>query len=164
MVTAVLMSIVTKHRKIDVYQDSRRDNTKFKLYYAGLNHTISLVRLVQETHPDEIYKPVAQSYVAASSHNSEYRAEVDEMDALRTLKTIHLLGLDQKALILQAGSSDCYSLVFGTSKKEITPFYPRRSDVIAKRYAYRFTAKPMACMLAMASCLNTKAHVVAKPL
>ena len=61
------------------------------------------------------------------------------MDTLRILKTIHFLGLVQKALIHQAGTSDCYSLVFETPKKEITPFYPRRSDVIAKRYAYRFT-------------------------
>ena len=64
MVTAGLNSIATKHRKVDVYQDSQIDNAMFKLHYGDLNDKSNLVRLVQETHPDEIYKRAAQSYVA----------------------------------------------------------------------------------------------------
>lgn len=122
-----------------IFQDPHVENAKFKLHYGDLSDTSNLVRLVQETQPDEIYNLGAQSHVAVSFESPEYTADVDGIGTLRILEAIRILGLEKKTRFYQASTSELYGLVQETPQKETTPFYPRSPYAIAKLYAYWIT-------------------------
>jgi len=122
-----------------IYQDPHVDNANFKLHYGDLTDTSNLVRIVQETQPDEIYNLGAQSHVAVSFESPEYTADVDGMGTLRILEAIRILGLEKKTRFYQASTSELYGLVQETPQKETTPFYPRSPYAVAKMYAYWIT-------------------------
>ncbi len=122
-----------------IYQDPHIDNAKFKLHYGDLTDTSNLVRIIQETQPDEIYNLGAQSHVAVSFESPEYTADVDGMGTLRILEAIRILGLEKKTRFYQASTSELYGLVQETPQTETTPFYPRSPYAVAKMYAYWIT-------------------------
>ena len=122
-----------------IYQDPHIENANFKLHYGDLTDTSNLVRIVQETQPDEIYNLGAQSHVAVSFESPEYTADVDALGSLRILEAIRILKLEQKTRFYQASTSELYGLVQETPQKESTPFYPRSPYAVAKLYAYWIT-------------------------
>jgi GDPmannose 4,6-dehydratase len=122
-----------------IYQDPHIENARFKLHYGDLSDTSNLVRIIQETQPDEIYNLGAQSHVAVSFESPEYTADVDGMGTLRILEAIRILGLEKKTRFYQASTSELYGLVQETPQKETTPFYPRSPYAVAKLYAYWIT-------------------------
>lgn len=119
-----------------IYQDPHVDNAKFKLHYGDLSDTSNLVRIIQETQPDEIYNLGAQSHVAVSFESPEYTADVDGIGTLRMLEAIRILGLEKKTRFYQASTSELYGLVQESPQTETTPFYPRSPYAVAKLYAY----------------------------
>lgn len=127
-------------QRIDhIYQDPHIESTRFKLHYGDLTDTSNLVRIVQETQPDEIYNLGAQSHVAVSFESPEYTADVDAIGTLRLLEAIRILGMEKKTRFYQASTSELYGLVQETPQKETTPFYPRSPYAAAKLYAYWIT-------------------------
>ena len=122
-----------------IYQDPHIENANFTLHYGDLSDTSNLVRIVQETQPDEIYNLGAQSHVAVSFETPEYTADVDGMGTLRILEAIRILGLEKKTRFYQASTSELYGLVQETPQTESTPFYPRSPYAVAKLYAYWIT-------------------------
>jgi GDPmannose 4,6-dehydratase len=119
-----------------IYQDPHIDNARFHLHYGDLSDSSNLIRIVQETQPDEIYNLGAQSHVAVSFESPEYTADVDALGTLRLLEAIRILGLEKKTRFYQASTSELYGLVQETPQKETTPFYPRSPYAVAKMYAY----------------------------
>ena len=132
-------SLFNTQRVDHIYQDPHIDNANFKLHYGDLTDTSNLIRIVQETQPDEIYNLGAQSHVAVSFESPEYTADVDAMGTLRLLEAIRILGLEKKTRFYQASTSELYGLVQETPQKETTPFYPRSPYAVAKLYAYWIT-------------------------
>ena len=122
-----------------IYQDPHIEDARFKLHYGDLSDTSNLVRIIQETQPDEIYNLGAQSHVAVSFESPEYTADVDGIGTLRMLEAIRILGLEKKTRFYQASTSELYGLVQETPQKETTPFYPRSPYAVAKLYAYWIT-------------------------
>jgi len=122
-----------------IYQDPHMESASFKLHYGDLTDTSNLLRIVQETQPDEIYNLGAQSHVAVSFDSPEYTADVDGIGALRLLETIRILGMEKKTRFYQASTSELYGLVQETPQSETTPFYPRSPYAVAKLYAYWIT-------------------------
>lgn len=119
-----------------IYQDPHVDNACFKLHYGDLSDTSNLIRIIQETQPDEIYNLGAMSHVAVSFESPEYTADVDAIGTLRILEAIRILGLEKKTRFYQASTSELYGLVQEIPQKETTPFYPRSPYAVAKLYAY----------------------------
>jgi GDPmannose 4,6-dehydratase len=119
-----------------IFQDPHVDNVRFKLHYGDLSDSTNLIRIIQETQPDEIYNLGAQSHVAVSFESPEYTADVDAMGTLRILEAIRILGLEKKTRFYQASTSELYGLVQETPQKETTPFYPRSPYAVAKLFAY----------------------------
>ena len=119
-----------------IYQDPHVDNASFRLHYGDLSDTSNLVRIIQETQPDEIYNLGAQSHVAVSFESPEYTADVDAIGTLRLLEAIRILGLEKKTRFYQASTSELFGLVQEIPQKETTPFYPRSPYAVAKMYAY----------------------------
>jgi GDPmannose 4,6-dehydratase len=127
-------------QRIDhIYQDPHIENSHFKLHYGDLSDTSNLIRIVQETQPDEIYNLGAQSHVAVSFESPEYTADVDAIGTLRLLEAIRILGLEKKTRFYQASTSELYGLVQEIPQTETTPFYPRSPYAAAKMYAYWIT-------------------------
>ncbi len=122
-----------------IYQDPHIANAHFKLHYGDLSDTSNLIRIIQETQPDEIYNLGAQSHVAVSFESPEYTADVDAIGTLRLLEAIRILGLEKKTRFYQASTSELYGLVQEIPQKETTPFYPRSPYAVAKMYAYWIT-------------------------
>jgi GDPmannose 4,6-dehydratase len=122
-----------------IYQDPHIENANFKLHYGDLTDTSNLIRIIQETQPDEIYNLGAQSHVAVSFESPEYTADVDAIGTLRMLEAIRILGLEKKTRFYQASTSELYGLVQETPQKETTPFYPRSPYAVAKMYAHWIT-------------------------
>lgn len=122
-----------------IYQDPHIENTNFILHYGDLTDTSNLIRIVQETQPDEIYNLGAQSHVAVSFESPEYTADVDAIGTLRLLEAIRILGLENKTRFYQASTSELYGLVQEIPQKETTAFYPRSPYAVAKMYAYWIT-------------------------
>jgi GDPmannose 4,6-dehydratase len=122
-----------------IYQDPHIDNRNFVLHYGDLTDTSNLVRIIQQTQPDEIYNLGAQSHVAVSFESPEYTADVDAIGTLRILEAIRILGLEKKTRFYQASTSELYGLVQEIPQKETTPFYPRSPYAVAKMYAYWIT-------------------------
>jgi GDPmannose 4,6-dehydratase len=122
-----------------VYQDPHVEHARFRLHYGDLSDTSNLIRIVQETQPDEIYNLGAMSHVAVSFETPEYTADVDGIGTLRLLEAIRMLGLAKKTRFYQASTSELYGLVQEIPQKETTPFYPRSPYAVAKLYAYWIT-------------------------
>lgn len=132
-------SLFNTQRVDHIYQDPHANDARFKLHYGDLSDSSNLVRIVQETQPDEIYNLGAQSHVAVSFESPEYTADVDAMGTLRVLEAIRILGLEKKTRFYQASTSELYGLVQEIPQKETTPFYPRSPYAVAKLYAYWIT-------------------------
>jgi len=132
-------SLFNTQRVDHIYQDPHVDNARFKLHYGDLSDTSNLIRIVQETQPDEIYNLGAMSHVAVSFESPEYTADVDAIGTLRILEAIRILGLEKKTRFYQASTSELYGLVQEIPQKETTPFYPRSPYAVAKMYAYWIT-------------------------
>jgi GDPmannose 4,6-dehydratase len=129
-------SLFNTQRIDHIYQDPHIDNAHFRLHYGDLSDTSNLVRIIQETQPDEIYNLGAMSHVAVSFESPEYTADVDGIGTLRILEAIRILGLEKKTRFYQASTSELYGLVQEIPQRETTPFYPRSPYAVAKMYAY----------------------------
>jgi GDPmannose 4,6-dehydratase len=129
-------SLFNTQRVDHIYEDPHVENARFKLHYGDLSDSTNLIRIVQETQPDEIYNLGAQSHVAVSFESPEYTADVDAIGTLRLLEAIRILGLEKKTKFYQASTSELYGLVQETPQRETTPFYPRSPYAVAKMYAY----------------------------
>jgi GDPmannose 4,6-dehydratase len=129
-------SLFNTQRVDHIYQDPHIDNARFKLHYGDLSDTSNLVRIIQETQPDEIYNLGAMSHVAVSFESPEYTADVDAIGTLRILEAIRILGLEKKTRFYQASTSELFGLVQEIPQRETTPFYPRSPYAVAKMYAY----------------------------
>ena len=120
----------------DIYQDPHEQNPQFFLHYGDMTDATNLIRIVQETQPDEIYNLAAQSHVQVSFETPEYTANADALGALRLLEAIRILKLEQKTRFYQASTSELYGLAQEVPQRETTPFYPRSPYGVAKLYAY----------------------------
>jgi GDPmannose 4,6-dehydratase len=132
-------SLFNTDRIDHLYQDPHINHRNFILHYGDLTDSSNLIRIVQETQPDEIYNLGAQSHVAVSFESPEYTADVDAIGTLRLLEAIRILGLEKKTRFYQASTSELYGLVQEIPQKETTPFYPRSPYAVAKMYAYWIT-------------------------
>lgn len=122
-----------------LYRDPHEDGVRFFLHHGDLTDSSSLIRIIQQVQPDEIYNLAAQSHVAVSFEEPEYTANSDALGALRVLEAIRILGLEKKTRFYQASTSELFGLVQETPQKENTPFYPRSPYAVAKLYAYWIT-------------------------
>ncbi|MEO4001003.1 GDP-mannose 4,6-dehydratase [Mesorhizobium sp. CAU 1732] len=119
-----------------IYVDPHEKNTRFFLHYGDLTDSTNLIRLVQETQPDEIYNLAAQSHVAVSFETPEYTGNADGIGTLRLLEAIRILGMEKTVRFYQASTSELYGKVQEVPQSETTPFYPRSPYAAAKLYAY----------------------------
>jgi GDPmannose 4,6-dehydratase len=122
-----------------LYQDPHEEGVRFLLHHGDMSDSSNLIRIIQQTQPDEIYNLAAMSHVAVSFESPEYTADVDALGPLRILEAIRILGLEKKTRFYQASTSELYGLVQETPQKETTPFYPRSPYAVAKLYAYWIT-------------------------
>lgn len=120
----------------DIYEDPHVIDPKLILHYGDLTDATNLIRIVQETQPDEIYNLAAQSHVAVSFETPEYTANADAVGTLRLLEAIRILGLERNTRFYQASTSELYGKVQEVPQRETTPFYPRSPYAVAKLYAY----------------------------
>src|SRR5919109_839450 len=118
-------SLFNTQRIDHLYQDPHDPERRLVLHYADMTDSSSLIRVIQQTQPDEIYNLAAQSHVAVSFEEPEYTADSDALGTLRVLEAIRILGLDKKTRFYQASSSELYGKVRETPQRETTPFYPR---------------------------------------
>lgn len=132
-------SLFNTDRIDHLYQDPHEKNRRFFLHHGDMTDSSSLVRVIQEVQPDEIYNLAAQSHVAVSFEEPEYTANSDALGSLRVLEAIRILKLEKKTRFYQASTSELYGLVQETPQKETTPFYPRSPYAVAKLYAYWIT-------------------------
>jgi len=132
-------SLINTDRIDHLYQDPHEPDRRFILHHGDMTDSSSLVRIIQQVQPDEIYNLAAQSHVAVSFEEPEYTANSDALGALRTLEAIRILGLEKNTRFYQASTSELYGLVQETPQKETTPFYPRSPYAVAKLYAYWIT-------------------------
>lgn len=132
-------SLFNTDRIDHLYQDPHESNVHFHLHYGDLTDSTNLIRIIQETQPDEIYNLAAMSHVHVSFETPEYTANADGIGTLRILEAVRLLGLTKKTKIYQASTSELYGLVQAVPQSESTPFYPRSPYAVAKLYAYWIT-------------------------
>src|ERR1041384_7924637 len=132
-------SLFNTDRIDHLYQDPHEKNLKLKLHYGDLTDSTNLIRIIQETQPDEIYNLAAMSHVKVSFDTPEYTANADGIGTLRILEAVKMLGLAKKSKIYQASTSELYGLVQAVPQNEKTPFYPRSPYAVAKLYAYWIT-------------------------
>jgi GDPmannose 4,6-dehydratase len=119
-----------------LYQDRHENNVRFTLHYGDLTDSTNLIRIIQETQPDEIYNLAAMSHVKVSFDMPEYTANADGVGTLRLMEALRILGMEKKTRIYQASTSELYGLVQEVPQRETTPFYPRSPYAVAKLYAY----------------------------
>ena len=132
-------SLFNTDRIDHLYQDPHEKNRHFVLHHGDMTDSSSLIRIIQQVQPDEIYNLAAQSHVAVSFEEPEYTANSDALGTLRVLEAVRILGLEKKTRFYQASTSELYGLVQETPQKETTPFYPRSPYAVAKLYAYWIT-------------------------
>ncbi|MEE1884689.1 GDP-mannose 4,6-dehydratase [Pedobacter flavus] len=132
-------SLFNTDRIDHLYKDQHERDVRFKLHYGDLTDSTNLIRIIQETQPDEIYNLAAMSHVQVSFEMPEYTANADGVGTLRLLEAIRILGLNNKTKIYQASTSELYGLVQAVPQSETTPFYPRSPYAVAKMYAYWIT-------------------------
>jgi GDPmannose 4,6-dehydratase len=132
-------SIFNTGRIDHLYRDLHEPDVRFKLHYGDLTDGTSLIRIIQEVRPTEIYNLAAQSHVQVSFETAEYTANADAIGPLRLLEAIRILGLEKSVRFYQASTSEMYGKVQETPQSETTPFYPRSPYGAAKLYAYWIT-------------------------
>jgi GDPmannose 4,6-dehydratase len=132
-------SLINTGRIDHLYADPHEHQVRFKLHYGDLTDSTNLIRIVQETQPDEIYNLAAMSHVKVSFDTPEYTANADGIGTLRLLEAVRILGMEKKTKIYQASTSELYGLVQEIPQRETTPFYPRSPYAVAKLYAYWIT-------------------------
>jgi GDPmannose 4,6-dehydratase len=132
-------SLLNTDRIDHLYQDPHEKNPRIKLHYGDLKDSTNLIRIIQETQPDEIYNLAAQSHVKVSFDTPEYTANADGIGTLRILEAVRICGLTEKTRIYQASTSELYGLVQEVPQSEKTPFYPRSPYAVAKIYGYWIT-------------------------
>jgi len=132
-------SLFNTDRVEHLYQEEHQSNIKFRMHYGDLTDSTNIIRIIQETQPDEIYNLGAMSHVKVSFETPEYTANADGTGTLRILEAVRLLGMIDKTKIYQASTSELYGLVQEVPQKETTPFYPRSPYAVAKLYAYWIT-------------------------
>ena len=132
-------SLINTDRIDHLFQDPHEKNLRFFLHHGDLTDSTSLIRIIQEVQPDEIYNLAAQSHVKVSFEEPEYTANSDALGALRILEAIRILKLEKKTKYYQASTSELYGLAKETPQNELTPFYPRSPYGVAKLYAYWIT-------------------------
>jgi GDPmannose 4,6-dehydratase len=132
-------SLLNTDRIDHLYEDPHVADRRFILHYGDMTDSSSLVRIVQQVQPDEIYNLAAQSHVQVSFEEPEYTANSDALGTLRMLEAIRILGLERRTRFYQASTSELYGLVQEIPQRETTPFYPRSPYACAKLYAYWIT-------------------------
>ncbi|HEY8176691.1 MAG TPA: GDP-mannose 4,6-dehydratase [Gemmatimonadaceae bacterium] len=132
-------SLFNTDRIDKLYQDPHEKGRRFILHHGDMTDSSSLVHLIQQVQPDEIYNLAAQSHVAVSFEEPEYTADSDAVGALRMLEAIRILKLEKRSRFYQASTSELYGITRETPQKETTPFYPRSPYAVAKLYAYWIT-------------------------
>jgi len=132
-------SLFNTDRIDHLYHDRHEKGVRFFLHHGDMTDSSSLIHIIQQVQPDEIYNLAAQSHVAVSFEAPEYTANSDALGALRVLEAIRILGLEKKSRFYQASTSELYGLVQESPQKETTPFYPRSPYAVAKLYAYWIT-------------------------
>jgi len=132
-------SLFNTDRIDHLYQDPHIDKRNFILHHGDLTDTSSLIKIIQQVQPDEIYNLAAQSHVAVSFEVPEYTANSDALGPLRILEAIRILKLEKKTRFYQASTSELFGKVVEIPQKETTPFYPRSPYAVAKLYAYWIT-------------------------
>ncbi len=132
-------SLFNTERIDHLYHDLHEKGVKMRLHYGDLTDSTNLIRIIQETQPDEIYNLAAMSHVHVSFETPEYTANADGIGTLRILEAVRLLGMVKKTKIYQASTSELYGLVQAVPQSETTPFYPRSPYAVAKLYAYWIT-------------------------
>src|ERR1700749_4912344 len=132
-------SLFNTDRIDHLYQDPHETHRNFVLHYGDLSDSTNLIRIVQQTQPDEIYNLGAMSHVKVSFDTPEYTANVDGIGTLRILEAVRILNLAHKTKIYQASTSELYGLVQAVPQCETTPFYPRSPYAVAKLYGYWIT-------------------------
>ena len=132
-------SLFNTDRIDHLYEDPHEQNRKMVLHYGDLTDGTNLIRVLQQTQPDEVYNLAAQSHVQVSFETPEYTADVDALGAMRLLEGIRLLHLEQKTRFYQASTSELFGKVQEIPQSEKTPFYPRSPYACAKLYAYWIT-------------------------
>jgi GDPmannose 4,6-dehydratase len=132
-------SLINTDRIDHLYQDPHEQHLRLKLHYGDLTDSTNLIRIIQETQPNEIYNLAAMSHVHVSFETPEYTANADGIGTLRILEAVRLLGLTDKTKIYQASTSELYGLVQAVPQSETTPFYPRSPYAVAKLYGYWIT-------------------------
>ena len=132
-------SLINTDRIDHLYRDPHEIDKKLILHHGDMTDSTSLIRIIQEVQPDEIYNLAAQSHVAVSFEEPEYTANSDALGALRILEAIRILKLENKVKFYQASTSELYGSVKETPQTEKTPFYPRSPYGVAKLYAYWIT-------------------------
>ena len=129
-------SLMNTNRIDHLYQDPHEKNVRFTLHYGDMTDSTNLIRIIQETQPDEIYNLAAMSHVKVSFDTPEYTANADGIGTLRLMEALRILGMEKKTKIYQASTSELYGLVQEVPQRETTPFYPRSPYAVAKMYAY----------------------------
>ncbi len=132
-------SLFNTDRIDHLYRDPHEEDVRLFLHHGDLTDSSSLIRVIQQTQPDEIYNLAAQSHVAVSFEQPEYTANSDALGALRILEAIRILGMEKKTRFYQASTSELYGLVQEIPQRETTPFHPRSPYAVAKLYAYWIT-------------------------
>jgi GDPmannose 4,6-dehydratase len=132
-------SLFNTDRIDHLYRDRHEKDIKFFLHHGDMTDSSSILRIIQETNPNEIYNLAAQSHVAVSFEEPEYTANSDALGALRILEAMRILGIQETTRFYQASTSELYGLVQEIPQRETTPFYPRSPYAVAKLYAYWIT-------------------------
>jgi len=132
-------SLFNTDRIDHLYRDPHEPDQRFVLHHGDMTDSSSLIRIIQQVQPDEIYNLAAQSHVAVSFEEPEYTADSDAIGTLRLLEAIRMLGLEKKTRFYQASTSELYGKVVETPQSETTPFHPRSPYGVAKMYAYWIT-------------------------
>ena len=122
-----------------LYQDIHENSPQFRMHYGDMTDATNLIRIIQETQPDEIYNLAAQSHVQVSFETPEYTANADGLGTLRLLEAIRILGMEKQVRFYQASTSELYGKAQEVPQRETTPFYPRSPYAAAKLYAYWIT-------------------------
>ena len=128
-------SLLNTARIDHLYEDPHLYDRKFILHHGDMTDSSSLIRIIQQIQPDEIYNLAAQSHVAVSFEEPEYTANSDALGVLRLLEAIRILGLEKKTRLYQASTSELFGKTQEFPQKESTPFYPRSPYAVAKLYA-----------------------------
>ncbi|RRD58067.1 GDP-mannose 4,6-dehydratase [Tannerella forsythia] len=128
-----------EHLYLDEWVRDMKRQRLINLHYGDMTDSSSLVRIIQQTQPDEVYNLAAQSHVKVSFDVPEYTADADALGTLRLLEAVRILGMEQKTRIYQASTSELFGLVQEVPQKETTPFYPRSPYGVAKQYGFWIT-------------------------